>query len=52
MKPKQDIDIALALVEQYGGTIVKPTQMSSWGGYGGYFQDIDGYYWEVAYAEF
>jgi len=26
--------------------------MVFWGGYSGYFTDPDGYYWEVAWAEF
>jgi catechol 2,3-dioxygenase-like lactoylglutathione lyase family enzyme len=33
-----------------GGTVVKPAQDTFWGGHSGYFTDLDGYYWEVAWA--
>ena len=36
---------------QAGGKIVKPAQDTFWGGYGGYFSDPDGHYWEVAYFD-
>ncbi len=32
-----------------GGTIVKPAQATFWGGYAGYFADLDGHLWEVAW---
>ena len=32
-----------------GGTLVKRTQPTSWGGYAGYFADPDGHLWEVAH---
>ena len=38
----------LAEAERAGGTIVKPAQSTTWGGYGGYFADPEGYLWEVA----
>jgi catechol 2,3-dioxygenase-like lactoylglutathione lyase family enzyme len=44
------VDAILAEAEQAGGTIVKPAQPASWGGYSGYFADPDGYLWEVAKA--
>lgn len=50
MKSQQEVDDFMAMVEQHGGKIVKPAQDVSWGGYSGYFQDPDGYYWEVAYS--
>jgi len=30
--------------------VINDTQ-NDWGGYGGYFTDLDGYYWEVAYGQ-
>ncbi|WP_017472808.1 VOC family protein [Amphibacillus jilinensis] len=51
MKSKQEVDAFFALVAQHGATIVKPPETVSWGGYSGYFTDLDGYYWEVAYGE-
>jgi uncharacterized glyoxalase superfamily protein PhnB len=35
--------------EKAGARIVKPTQKTFWGGYGGYFQDPDGHLWEIGY---
>lgn len=52
MKSQAEVDSLMSIVEQYGGVITKPAQHASWGGYSGYFQDLDDYYWEVAYASF
>ena len=44
--------MALGLEHGYGkagGKIVKPAHDTFWGGYGGYFSGLDGYYWEVAW---
>ncbi|MDY6468615.1 VOC family protein [Acinetobacter faecalis] len=49
-KSENEIDVILHRVEMHGGTIIKPAQKVFWGGYSGYFQDLDGYYWEVAYS--
>lgn len=32
-----------------GGTLVKEAQDADWGGVSGYFRDLDGYLWEVAW---
>ncbi len=50
MKSKQEVDELMTLVRKIGGSIVKRPQDLEWGGYGGYFRDLDGYYWEVAYG--
>ena len=50
-KTKEEVDEIFGKIEAIGGTIVKPPQIVFWGGYSGYFQDLDGYYWEVAYAD-
>jgi len=39
-------------VADLGATIVKPVQKVYWGGYSGYFKDLDGYLFEVAYNPF
>jgi len=31
-----------------GGNLIKPSQPVSWGGFSGYFADLDGYLWEIA----
>lgn len=48
VRSKERVDEVLAEAETAGGTIVKPAQPTSWGGYGGYFADPEGYLWEVA----
>jgi catechol 2,3-dioxygenase-like lactoylglutathione lyase family enzyme len=37
-------------VRTAGGSIVKPPQDTFWGGFSGYFADLDSYYWEVAWG--
>ncbi len=39
------------MAEKAGAKIVKQPQEVFWGGYSGYFQDPNGFYWEVAYGE-
>jgi hypothetical protein len=34
-----------------GARIVKAAQDTFWGGFSGYFADLDGYYWEVAWGQ-
>jgi catechol 2,3-dioxygenase-like lactoylglutathione lyase family enzyme len=46
---EQEVDATLEAVEKLGARIVKPGQKVFWGGYSGYFADLDGHYWEVAY---
>jgi len=33
-----------------GARIIKEPQDTFWGGFSGYFEDLDGYYWEVAWG--
>jgi uncharacterized protein len=42
------VEEVLAEAERAGGKVVKAAQRTSWGGYGGYFADPEGYLWEVA----
>ncbi|OWW25925.1 glyoxalase [Zobellia sp. OII3] len=35
-----------------GAILVKPPQKADWGGFHGYFKDLDGYLWEVAHNPF
>ncbi len=51
MKSKTEVDELFAKVREIGGVIVKEPEPTDWGGYSGYFQDLDGYYWEVAYGD-
>lgn len=43
-----DVLALLQKAANHGGTIVKQGQPVYWGGFSGYFQDPDGYLWEIA----
>jgi predicted lactoylglutathione lyase len=47
-----EVDEVMKQVEELGATIVKPAQKAFWGGYSGYFKDLDGHLLEVAYNPF
>jgi uncharacterized protein len=51
-KSEKEVDGILKLVADLGATIVKPAQKVFWGGYSGYFRDLDGYAFEVAFNPF
>lgn len=51
-KSEAEVDEVMAEVEKQGATIVKPAQKVFWGGYSGYFRDLDGHLFEVAYNPF
>ena len=36
--------------QKAGATITDPAHSRNWGGYSGYFQDLDGYLWEIVWA--
>jgi catechol 2,3-dioxygenase-like lactoylglutathione lyase family enzyme len=48
LRSHERVDEVLGEAERAGGTIVEPARATSWGGYGGYFADPEGYLWEVA----
>ncbi|WP_396631457.1 VOC family protein, partial [Lysinibacillus sp. D4A3_S15] len=45
------VDSIFALAKKAGAKIVKEPLTVFWGGYSGYFQDPNGFYWEVAYGD-
>lgn len=51
-KSEAEVDDVLAHVARLGGTIIKPAQKVYWGGYSGYFKDLDGHVFEVAFNPF
>lgn len=51
-RSEEEVDEVMKLVASLGATIVKPAQKVYWGGYSGYFKDLDGYLFEVAYNPF
>ena len=50
LKSEKEVDDFMETVLKQGGIAAKMPEKVFWGGYSGYFQDPDGYYWEVAYA--
>ncbi|HLP09014.1 MAG TPA: VOC family protein [Opitutaceae bacterium] len=50
VRTKDEVAQVLALAEKAGATIVKPAQDVFWGGHSGYFRDLDGNHWEVAWG--
>ena len=51
-KSEAEVDEVLAEVQRLGATLLKPAQKVFWGGYSGYFKDLDGHLFEVAYNPF
>ncbi|HEY7548469.1 MAG TPA: VOC family protein [Hyphomicrobiaceae bacterium] len=51
-KSEREVDEVLKKVEELGASIVKPAQKVFWGGYSGYFKDLDGHLFEVAFNPF
>lgn len=49
---KKEVAQVLEKAKDCGAKIIKPAQDVFWGGHSGYFQDLDGHYWEVAWNPF
>jgi uncharacterized protein len=49
---REEVDVVYAEAIQAGAKVVKKPQEVFWGGYSGYFTDLDGHLWEVAYNPF
>lgn len=45
----QEVDNILEQARTAGAKITKSAQKAFWGGYHGYFQDIDGHLWEIGH---
>lgn len=48
-RTKEEVDDVLKEAASAGAEIAKPAAEAFWGGYSGYFRDLDGYLWEVAW---
>jgi uncharacterized protein len=44
-----EVDEVMAQAVRAGAAVVKEARRTFWGGYAGYFQDLDGHLWEVAF---
>ncbi len=51
-RSREEVDAVLAEAEAAGGRILKPAEETFWGGYSGYFADLDRHPWEVAWNPF
>lgn len=51
-RDREEVDAVLKLAEQAGAEIIKQAQDVFWGGYSGYFRDLDGHLFEVAHNPF
>lgn len=49
-KSKEEVDQVMAQALAAGAELIKAPQTTSWGGYGGYFKELNGFYWEVAFG--
>lgn len=48
-RSREEVDAVLAEAKAAGAKILKPAQEAFWGGYSGYFADLDNFPWEVAW---
>jgi hypothetical protein len=46
---QEEVDTVMDRAKKAGANISKPASEAFWGGYNGYFQDLDGHLWEVGY---
>lgn len=52
VRSKDEVAPLLAAAETAGGRILRPAGEVFWGGYIGYFADLDGHVWEIAHNPF
>lgn len=46
---KAEVDTVMKQAQAAGAVVVKPAKDTFWGGYAGYFQDLDQHLWEVVW---
>ena len=49
VKTESEVESVINQAVSAGAILVKPPQKVSWGGFSGYFKDLDGHLWEVAH---
>lgn len=45
----EEVDLIMSQASHAGARIIKPASQTFYGGYAGYFSDLDGHLWEVVY---
>ena len=46
---KEEVDAIMQQAEKAGARVTDPARARFWGGYSGYFQDLDGHLWEIVW---
>jgi catechol 2,3-dioxygenase-like lactoylglutathione lyase family enzyme len=46
---REEVDEIVAAAERAGAHVCDPPRERFWGGYAGFFQDLDGHLWEIAW---
>jgi uncharacterized protein len=49
VRSREEVDAIIATAEAAGATITKAAAETFYGGYAGYFADLDGHMWEIAH---
>ncbi|MEZ5935371.1 MAG: VOC family protein [Alphaproteobacteria bacterium] len=49
VRTEAEVDAVMARARRAGGAVVKAAGRTFWGGYAGYFSDLDGHLWEVVF---
>jgi len=49
-RSKEEVIAIIERAKSAGAKIAKEPQDTFWGGFSGYFADLDGYYWEIAWG--
>ena len=49
VESEKEVDEVVAQAMAAGATLVKEPRKVFWGGYSGYFKDLDGHLWEIAH---
>jgi predicted lactoylglutathione lyase len=49
VRSEAEVDEIIAAAEGAGAMVTRPAAMTSYGGYAGYFTDLDGHPWEIAH---
>jgi len=49
VRSKREVDAIMQQAERAGAHVTDPARDRFWGGYSGYFQDLDGHLWEIVW---
>ncbi|MCG5448834.1 VOC family protein [Micromonospora hortensis] len=49
VRSRDEVDEVITTATEAGATVTKPARETFYGGYAGYFTDLDGHVWEIAW---